>query len=139
MTARDFLNQAYLLDRQIKVKSAQIQSLNNLATSCSAVLTGMPKNPGRTVSPMADAVCNIVDLENEIARDLKKLVEIKRKIVAVIRDVEDVTFRTLLEQRYLCGETWEVITISLNCNRRWTFRLHDRALDEVQKILDKNS
>ena len=32
MNAKDFLNQAYLLDQQIKSKSEQIQSLNELAT-----------------------------------------------------------------------------------------------------------
>lgn len=37
---------------------------------------------------------------------------------------------------YLCGETWEEITVSLYHNRQWVFRLHDKALDEVQKILD---
>ena len=64
--------------------------------------------------------------------------EIKKEIVRVINAVDDVVYRTLLEQRYLCGATWETITITLNCNRRWTFRLHDRALAEVQKILDEN-
>ena len=41
MNAKDFLNQAYLLDQQIKSKSEQIQSLNELATSCTATMTGM--------------------------------------------------------------------------------------------------
>ena len=57
MKAKDFLNQAYLLDQQIKSKSEQIQSLNELATSCTATMTGMPHNPNRGTSRMADAVC----------------------------------------------------------------------------------
>lgn len=40
MTAKEFLNQAYLLDQRIKSKSEQIQSLNELATKCTATLTG---------------------------------------------------------------------------------------------------
>lgn len=138
MTAKDFLNQAFLLDQRIQSKTEQIQSLNDLATSCSATLTGMPRNPNRGGSRMADAVCKIIDLENEIAADMNRLIEIKKEIVRVINAVDDVVYRTLLEQRYLCGATWETITITLNCNRRWTFRLHDRALAEVQKILDEN-
>ena len=136
MTAKDFLNQAYLLDQRIRSKSEQIEALNELATSCSAVLTGMPRNPSKSTSPMANAVDKIIDLENEIGHDMDRLVEIKKEIFAVIKAVDDVVLRTLLEKRYLCGETWEEITISLNCNRRWTFRLHDRALEKVQEILD---
>ena len=50
MTAKEFLNQAYLLDQRIKSKSEQIQSLNELATSCTATMTGMPHNPNRSTS-----------------------------------------------------------------------------------------
>ena len=138
MQAKEFLNQAFLLDQRIRSKSEQIQSLNELATSCTATLTGMPRNPNRGGSRMADAVCKIIDLENEIARDMDRLIEVKKEIVAIINAVDDVVYRTLLEKRYLCGATWEEITIDLNCNRRWTFRLHDRALEAVQKILDNS-
>ena len=67
MTSKEFLNQAYLLDQRIKSKSEQIQSLNELATKCTATLTGMPRNPNHGSSTMADAVCKIIDLQNEIA------------------------------------------------------------------------
>lgn len=56
----------------------------------------------------------------------------------MISKVEDVELRILLEQRYLCGATWEEITMNLYHNRRWIFRLHDKALDAVQQILDGN-
>jgi len=138
MEAKEFLNQAFLLDQRIRAKSEQIQSLNELATSCTATLTGMPRNPNRGGSRMADAVCKMIDLENEIARDMDRLIEVKQQIVAVINAVDDVVLRTLLEKRYLCGATWEEISVDLCFNRRWTFRLHDKALEAVQKILDKN-
>ena len=89
MNAKDFLNQAYLLDQQIKSKSEQVQSLNELATSCTATMTGMPHNPNRGTSRMADAVCKIIDLQNEIASDMDRLVQIKKDIVDVIGRVED--------------------------------------------------
>lgn len=138
MTAKDFLNQAYLLDQRIKSKSEQIQSLNELATSCTATMTGMPHSPSGSTSRMADTVCKIVDLQNEIAADMDRLVQTKKDIVEVIGKVEDVELRILLEQRYLCGATWEAITMNLYHNRRWVFRLHDKALGVVQQILDLN-
>ena len=73
MTAKEYLSQAYRLDQRIRSKQEQIASLNDLATSCSATLTGMPRNPNRGGSRMADAVCKIIDLENEIAGDMERL------------------------------------------------------------------
>ena len=137
MLAKDFLNQAFLIDQRIRSKSEQIRTLNEIATSCSATLTGMPRNPNRGGSRMADAVCKMIDLENEIARDMDRLIEVKREIVTVINAVDDVVLRTLLEKRYLCGATWEEISVDLCFNKRWTFRLHDKALEAVQKILDQ--
>ena len=137
MLAKDFLNQAFLIDQRIDAKIAQVKSLNDLATKCTATITGMPRNPNRGGSRMADAVCKMIDLENEIARDMDRLIEVKREIVTVINAVDDVVLRTLLEKRYLCGATWEEISVDLCFNRRWTFRLHDKALEAVQKILDQ--
>ena len=138
MQAKEFLNQAFLIDQRIRSKSEQIRTLHEIATSCSANITGMPRNPKRGGSRMADAVCKMVDLENEIARDMDALIAVKRQIVVVINAVDDITLRTLLEKRYLCGATWEDISCDLCFNKRWTLRLHDRALEAVQKILDEN-
>lgn len=100
MKAKEFLNQAYLLDQRIKSKTEQIQSLNELATKCTATLTGMPRNPNHGGSTMADAVCKIIDLQNEIAADMDRLVQIKKDIVDVIGKVDDAF---ILERINNCG------------------------------------
>ena len=70
MTALDFLSQAYRIDLRIDSKLEQIAALNELATKCTSTLTGMPRNPNRGTSTMADAVGKIVDLQAEINRDI---------------------------------------------------------------------
>ena len=85
MTAKEYLQQARFLDQRIDSKIAQVASLNDLATKCSATLTGMPRNPNRGGSTMADAVCKIVDLQAEINRDIDRLVDLKREIMGSSR------------------------------------------------------
>ena len=58
MTAKEYLGQAYRLDQRINSKAEQVTSLNALATKCTATLTGMPRNPNRATSTMADAAGN---------------------------------------------------------------------------------
>ena len=131
MTAKEYLSQALRLDQRIDAKIAQVASLNELATKCTATLTGMPRNPNRGGSTMADAVCKIVDLQNEINRDIDRLVDLKRELVAVIKAVEDTEYQTLLEKRYLCFQTWEQIAVDMGYNVRHLYRVHEEALEKV--------
>ena len=131
MTAREYLSQAHRLDQRIDAKIAQVASLNELATKCTSTLTGMPRNPNRGTSTMADAVAKIVDLQTEINRDIDRLVDLKREMVTVIKAVENIEYQTLLEKRYLCYQTWEQIAVDMGYSVRQVYRLHDEALEDV--------
>lgn len=139
MTAVEYLSQAYRLDQRIDAKIAQVASLNDLATKCSATLTGMPRNPNRGDSSMADAVCKIIDLQEEINHDIDQLVDLKREIIAVIKSVENTEYQTILEKRYLCFHTWEQIAVDMHYSGKWVQKLHTRALDVVAGIIEGKS
>lgn len=131
MTAKEYLSQAYRLDQRINSKIEQVASLNDLATKCTSTLTGMPRNSNRASSTMADAVGKIIDLQNEINRDIDHLVDLKREIVTVIKAIENPEYQTLLEKRYLCFLTWEKIAVDMGYDLRWLYRIHKRALEEI--------
>ena len=131
MTAKEYLSQAYRLDQRIDAKIAQVASLNDLATKCSAAIGGMPRNPNRGTSAMADVVVKIVDLQHEINDDIDRLVDLKREIITVIKSVDDPEYQILLELRYLCFKTWEQIAVEMNYRVRNLYNLHDEALKRV--------
>lgn len=130
MTTKTYLSQARYLDMRIKSKLQQIDSLNELATTCTSVLTSMPRNPSASTSRMADAVCKIVDLQNDINHDIDTLVDLKKEIMGVIKAVSNPEHQTLLEKRYLCFLSWEKIAVDMGYDLRYTHKLHIRALDE---------
>lgn len=101
MTSKEYLLQARFLDASIRTKVEQIEALNDLATSCTAVISDMPRNPNRGGSRMADAVMKIIDLQEEIKNDMIALVNLKREIMDVIKAVSSLELRTILEKRYL--------------------------------------
>ena len=131
MTAKEYLGQAYRLDQRINSKLEQVESLNGLATKVSSTLTGMPKNPNRATSTMADAVAKIIDLQEEINNDIDRLVDLKREMVTVIKAVVNKEYQTLLELRYLCFRTWEQIAVDMGYNVRHVYRLHDEAVEKI--------
>lgn len=131
MTVKEYLGQAYRLDQRINSKLEQLESLNELATKCTSTLTGMPKDPSRSTSMMADAVAKIVDLQAQINRDIDLLVDLKCEMVRVIKNVEHSEYQTLLELRYLCFKTWEQIAVDMNYSIDNVYRIHRKALCAV--------
>ena len=131
MTAKEYLSQAYRLDQRINSKLEQITSLNELAVKCTSTLTGMPHNPSRSVSSMADIVAKIIDLQTEINHDVDCLIDLKREMVKIIKAVENTEYQTLLELRYLCFKTWEQIAVNMGYRVRNVHILHNEALEKI--------
>ena len=139
MTAKEYLSQARLLDARINAKIQQVSALNDLATHATATLTGMPRNPSRSESRMAEAVVKIIDLQNEINHDIDELVDLKREITRREKSIPNTEYQLLLEKRYLCFMTWEQISLDMHYTNRWLRKMHERALDVVDRILQERS
>ena len=136
MTAREFLNQAYKLDQRINSKLEQMAVLNDLALKVTVTLTGMPHDPNKGGSRTADAIVKIIDLQEEINRDVDALVDIKRRIIHIIKAVDNIDCQLLLERRYLCYCTWEQIAVEMDYSIDNVFKLHRRSLRLVGQILE---
>lgn len=128
MTKKEYLAQARGLDMLIKSKLEQIELLKSLAEKCTITLTGMPGNPNRSASIVADTVAKIVDLQIDIIQDIDNLVDMNREIIRSIKTLYNTELQTLLELRYLGFKTWEEIAVELKYNIRQVYRLHDEAL-----------
>ena len=133
MTAKEYLSQAYRLDKRIDSKIEQIKSLNLLATKCTTTLSDMPKSQRAGNSRLEDTVVKIVDLQEEINRDIDSLVDLKRDIVRTIKSVQNPEYQIILELRYLCFKTWEEIAVEMGYSSRGIFSLHSAALKELER------
>lgn len=136
MTAKEYMEQARYLDMQINSKIEQVRNLNELATKVTTVYSDIPHNLNRNTSPMEETVLKIIDLESEINRDIDALVNLKREIMCVVNSIESAEYRTILEMRYLQFKKWEHIALLMSTDLRWVYRMHGRALNEVQKIIN---
>lgn len=131
MNAKEYLKQAFYLDKRINSKLEQVESLNALATKATFTLSDMPKSPNRGTSKLEDTIVKIIDLQEEINRDIDKLVDLKKEIVRTIKKIEDKELQVVLEKRYLCFESWEKIAVEMNYSIQHIFRLHIKALKNI--------
>ncbi|WMJ87772.1 hypothetical protein [Anaerocolumna sp. MB42-C2] len=136
MNAKEYFRQISRMESLISTKKQHVDALKTLAYSIGAPnLSGMPKNPSGSISPMADAVCKALDLEAEIRKDEYLLQEKKVFILELIRSIENCDCQAVLIKRYFDHRSWDDIAVSMFYSTRWIYKLHGRALEEIDRKL----
>ena len=115
MTAKEYLNQAYWLDRRIDSKLEQLSALKDMATKTTSIISADVVSHTRNVHSMQDIIAKIIDMQAEINADIDRLVDLKRDIMQVVKSVGDPELQMLLELRYLCFKDWTEIAYSMHC------------------------
>ncbi len=131
MTPKEYLNQAYWLDRRIDSKLEQLSALKDMVTKTTSAMTDDVVSHTRNVHSMQDVVAKIIDMQAEINADIDRLVDLKSEIMHVIKDVRNPEHQTLLELRYLCFKSWEYVAEQMGYNVRHIYRLHDEAVEQI--------
>ena len=132
MTAKEYLSQAFILDKRIQVKERRLEWLKNHASYVSNNLTEVVKFSLSHRSAVEEAVVKIVDLEKELMNDINKMIELKKEIAYIIRSVNNIECETLLEMRYLTFMNWEEIAAQLNYSNHYIYHLHRKALTLIK-------
>ncbi len=127
MTAKEFLRQVRFVDRMIDSKLRQVERLRDEAGRTTLLLSDMPRGGGSR-NHLEDVITKIVDLENEINRDIDRLVDLKTAARTAINAIQEPEYRLILELRYLCYKTWPEIMDALGYSEAHLYRLHGRAL-----------
>ena len=131
MNAKEYLKQAFYLDKRINSKLEQVESLNALATKATSTLSDMPKSSNRGTSKLEDTIIKIVELQEEINKDIDNLVDLKKEIANSIYSLKDKEEQTVLEKRYLCFNSWEQIAVDMNYSIQYCFKIHRNALKAI--------
>lgn len=139
MTANEYLSQAYKIDNDINSKLEQVASLRDLATKVTSTMSDMPGSPNRNIHKMEDAIVKIIAVEDEINSDIHELISLKADITHMIKRVCNRVERTIIEKRHLCFDTWEQISVDMGYSILHTFRLHDKALKEIDGFFQVES
>ena len=137
MNAKEYLSQVMRIDQRINSKLEQLQKLRASSTKATATLSDMPRPESPDLQRLETTVAKIVDLENEINRDIDTLVNLRGEIYHLIQTVQDVNQQLLLELRYLCFKSWREIAEMMGLEERYVLKVHGRALNAVGKIISK--
>jgi len=134
MTAKQYLQQAYFLDRKINSLQLQIEDLRSKATSIKSFDLSQDKvQTSIGGDRIGDLIAKIVDYERELNAKIDKYVDLKREIAEKIEEVSDDRYRLVLRNRYVNLLKWEQIALDMNYHINHIWWLHNKALQAFAK------
>ena len=131
MSAKEYLSQAMYIDQRINSKLEQVMTLRETATKATATLSDMPRSDSPNLQSMENTIVKIVDLENEINRDIDRLVDLKAEVRQLIAALENPEQQLILELRYLCFKHWSAIMEEMGISETSVYRIHGEALKNI--------
>lgn len=130
MTAKEWLRQVRGIDRRIDETQERLERMKaRLEAGRMSNLSGMPRGGAIDWTVTADKV---IDLERRLNGQIREMCRLKQDAMDAIDRVEESRLREVLELYYLDGYTWEQVAETMKTDLRWVYRLHGRALLQVE-------
>lgn len=120
------------LDKLIEEKTTEIDRLRTLATKVNQCSEGERVQTSSAGDKISEYVVKIVDLQNEINEDIKKLVDLKRDCIKYIDTLDDPILIGILYKRYFEYKTWENIAEELGITRQWASKKHKKFVKSLK-------
>jgi DNA-directed RNA polymerase specialized sigma24 family protein len=136
--AQLFLERPEMLEAIIENKLIEQRQWKDLAYSITANMDGeRVKSSSTTTSKMEDAVIKCIMVEEEIAKEVDRLIEEKQKVVRTIEKLYSPTEYRILHMRYIQHISLEDIATKMKKEYTTITTTHGRAVRHVQDLLDK--
>ena len=134
--AKDYLQQLSRLNVIIRQKMKEQADLRNSYSCIGSTDTSKERVSGGAAAEDAGythTVDRLVDLEEEINREIDEYADLKHKIINQIQGLQEVQYIDLLHQRYVEELTFEEIAVNMTCSIRNVYNLHGQALQAFQQ------
>lgn len=149
MTPKEYLNQAYALDRKAALLIAKTDKLRDSLFGKAVQLDGVSVKGGSCSDVMGETVAKVADYEAKTAELIGQLIDKRLEIESVIASIPDPDQREVLERRYLLYQPWETffdkrtgqkvtgIDEAMNYSARQIYRFHGKALQKVANLVSE--
>lgn len=131
--AKAYLQRGWKLEKRVRAREEQLQALRDRITRVrSAMPVGLAGDRRGPKRDWTDAVDALTDAEGDYVREIAALYGVQREIRDALEAVEPEIYRELLQYRYIYCLDWDAVAEKLDYDRRYVFKLHDRALRALE-------
>ena len=131
MTSQEFLQQITIIQKRIAVNKRRVEQMQELLLKITPSLSDMPKS-GTNAHAFEERIATKIDLEKEIERDKIRLSQVKLDVIDAIMMLDGNEERKVLMGRYIDSKTWTTIAEETGYTDRHIFRVHQKALKELE-------
>ena len=135
MDAKEYLNQARILNTKYKAKQEEITAIEALLLQAVSY-SNEPHTIGNN-NKNEKIILRLMELQDDLNKQLLELMDKQREIIETINMVEDPIELTVLQKRYAQFKGWSQISIELGYSEAQIFRIHSCALKSVNVILKR--
>lgn len=136
MTVKEFLRSVREQDSLLRAYEQELEDLRRRAYNISSPKFGdkIQSNHLATLDEIVDKLDSQIEKVNA-AWD--ELIDRRDMAKSLINTVEDESIRCVLYRYYILIQTWEQIAVEMNYTIRWVYKLHGKALQDLEKEFTK--
>ena len=135
MTVKDYLNRGYELQREIKIKTEQLENINEAMTNLTATLDGIKVMKTPTTSSIENGVVRVVELKEDISSSIARLAIIGTEAMLVIKKLGNLKTESILIKHYVGFKSWDIIAQEMNMARKTIINRHYYAILKLEEML----
>lgn len=138
MTGKRFLKQIREIELIIDTYEEEYEILMSRLTST----TVKPKEVNVMSSKedtLPEDIEELIELKKKINKSINEYAKMKIDAKMMVDQIENFLYQSVLIKYYFQHKTLEQISCEIDKTYQWTCELRDRALDEFEKIFQKNS
>lgn len=125
-----YLSRYRRLNQRIDRLLGEQSRWREMALKITPVLSQTPGG-GESGSPIERPMDKVLEIDEEIKREIDELRTVRQEIRAALNQLEDENLKLLMEYRYIDGLTWEQIAVKMNYSYMQICRLHGKALRTI--------
>lgn len=136
MTVKEFLQGVRNQDGLLRAYEQELEDLRRRAYNISSPRLG-DKIQSNHLTTLDEIVEKLERQAEKVNQAWDRLIELREKAKALIHQERDNDCRCILYRYYILGQTWEQIAVEMNYTIRWTYKLHGKALQDLEKEFTK--
>ena len=139
MTAKEYLSQAFYLDRRINSRIREAEEVKAMAYNISGptLRKDKVKTSHSGEAPFEKALLRFWELEESINQEIDHLVDMKREIGEAIDQLPNENEQLVLRYRYVNRMRWEEIAEEMMSSRSTVIRWHESGLQHFVVPVNK--
>ena len=136
---KEYLKQVFRIEKHIENLVTERKNILTLLEKCTSTTAGYESDGSTSGTHANNTENNIVNYisalqgyESKLRTQITEMLIAKEKLKQIIENVPNYEHRQILYKRYICFEKWEQIAVDMNWSIRQVYKLHGRALENIE-------